>query len=133
MSNGRHTRRGGARAIRPPAHIVEAAARMRCPDCASEVSLRRRDGTWHVGVAHDDACVQLSWRRHHGALTGAALVAEPGRTIEASQIASLADALAAMPGVQVVRIATDAATSRSERQVLEAFLDPGEADPEVAS
>jgi len=109
---------------RPPAHIVEAAGKLACPDCDSEISLRwdEADGIWHTGIGHDDECPQLAFRERHGATTGFALVADPGRTVTKDAITNAVKWISDNSGADRVRVAmenpADSGFGRSEMEFL---------------
>lgn len=46
----------------PPDFVQALAANYRCGHCNSEPARLAQDehGTWHLGIAHDDACPVLS-------------------------------------------------------------------------
>jgi hypothetical protein len=119
MSNGRRFRRQQ----KPPAHILAALAEQECPDCNSEITVRRQDGTWRGAIAHDDGCIQLAWRQRHGATSTAVIVADPGRTVPADLVAEVAGIVGKQPGVVGVRISDRAALSGSERQRIDEAME----------
>ena len=117
--NGRYT----PPKLKPPAHLVAAAKSQACPDCDSDVDLiyHNPTKTWNVQIAHDNGCVQLSYRQKHGATRSYAMVADPGRTLEAESVAEFADAVRQHTNPDVLRFTFDgnAAFDRSEREASE--------------
>jgi hypothetical protein len=76
---------------RPPRYLIEAAQKQACPDCDSDIRMVQDENQmWHTVVAHDDSCVQLAFRQRHGATHSAMLVAQPGHTRSADDIAEFA-------------------------------------------
>lgn len=123
MSNRRPRRRSIDRRM-PPPHVLAAARQAACPDCASDVELSSADGVWHVAIAHDPGCPQLTWRERHGALHSLAIIAQPGTTVDPQLVADVVKELAADPHTRAVRVATTAATTWTERQIIDRPEEP---------
>jgi hypothetical protein len=100
--------------------MVTAAEAQRCPDCDSEIALWQDENEMrHVSVCHDDNCVQLAFRKRHGATTGAIVVADPGQTVPADLVAEVATVIG--QGSDRVRISfgDHPEFDRTEREVFE--------------